>query len=580
MRAILSHSVMLAVSLSTAACGRSGFAPLPPSSGADHSAPSTGWHTLEPIVITPASVADAFVDETYRATLKASGGVGAPYHFRLVGGALPSSLQLDDSGVVSGTPGQTGSFAFVVAASDAVGDRGERAYVLRVEERARSRRWLAFSTFVSSSSYRSALSLVDYTQDSPAPQRLADGIVGAGAAYFTFSPDGHWLSYPFRAQLSEPTTLYAIDTSTEMLGRKLTIDTGTAIDFTSWCPDASKLVYRYGTQRELRAVDFTPGAPAAPITVAGDVDLPVVWSDHETLLYVHAGKLNIVHFAGTTASAPAVLDAIPAAAEILILSLSPTGDRAWLWARDEYWLADLATHEVTALGNAASLSPEFDRILMPRGGHREIIAVDGIRLGNTIQTVTESPQQWRDLWAHHHSWLFTLADGHVDITDGMGAARPVGGGYLAMSSVFAYAGTQFSPDDALVAFDDGTQVWLSALTDGAPAPAVPVPQSVNALPSFAFAPDAGSLALGSPTPQIVDLRDPAAPRAHPIATAATSGNFKWSADSAYLGMGALLDGNLVLLVLDARAPDGVPKRVVDCAITPAPCVLSDFLFQP
>jgi hypothetical protein len=68
-------------------------------------------------------------------TFTASGGL-SPYAFFVTAGALPAGLTLSSGGLLTGTPGATGSFAFTVSATDANGCSGATAYTLAVRPRA------------------------------------------------------------------------------------------------------------------------------------------------------------------------------------------------------------------------------------------------------------------------------------------------------------------------------------------------------------------------------------------------------------------------------------------------------------
>src|SRR2546427_2513203 len=68
--------------------------------------------------ITTTSLPDPQVQTSYSATLTASGGM-APYVWSISSGSLPPGLSLDSSsGVISGVPTSTGSYAFTVEVSD------------------------------------------------------------------------------------------------------------------------------------------------------------------------------------------------------------------------------------------------------------------------------------------------------------------------------------------------------------------------------------------------------------------------------------------------------------------------------
>ena len=82
--------------------------------------------TLSPTVLPPASLGLA-----YNQTIAVSSGGPRQYTFSVTPG-LPDGLTLSTAGVLSGVPGQTGSFTFTVTATDAFGCATSRAYTLGV----------------------------------------------------------------------------------------------------------------------------------------------------------------------------------------------------------------------------------------------------------------------------------------------------------------------------------------------------------------------------------------------------------------------------------------------------------------
>jgi Putative Ig domain len=65
-----------------------------------------------------ATLPPATMGESYSATFTASGGT-APYHFTVSSGQLPTGLVLSKTtGVISGTPSQSGTFSFTISATD------------------------------------------------------------------------------------------------------------------------------------------------------------------------------------------------------------------------------------------------------------------------------------------------------------------------------------------------------------------------------------------------------------------------------------------------------------------------------
>ncbi len=67
--------------------------------------------------VSTAALPQAAQNSAYATTVSTTGGT-APVAFSLMSGALPGGLTLSSSGVISGTPTQAGTFAFVVTATD------------------------------------------------------------------------------------------------------------------------------------------------------------------------------------------------------------------------------------------------------------------------------------------------------------------------------------------------------------------------------------------------------------------------------------------------------------------------------
>lgn len=85
------------------------------------------------LTISPITIAAAVQTIAYSQTFTANGGT-APYTFSS-SGSLPTGLSLSPSGVLSGTPTQSGSFSFTISASDSTPGSaitGSRAYTLVV----------------------------------------------------------------------------------------------------------------------------------------------------------------------------------------------------------------------------------------------------------------------------------------------------------------------------------------------------------------------------------------------------------------------------------------------------------------
>ena len=83
------------------------------------------------IVVSPSTLTNATAASSYSATFTASGGIG-PYTFSTPPATLPAGLSLATDGQLTGTPTQSGTFAFTVTATDANGQTGSRPYNLTV----------------------------------------------------------------------------------------------------------------------------------------------------------------------------------------------------------------------------------------------------------------------------------------------------------------------------------------------------------------------------------------------------------------------------------------------------------------
>jgi hypothetical protein len=84
-----------------------------------------------PIGIATAGLPSATVGIAYNQSTSATGGV-TPYVWTLSGGTLPSGIALGASGVLSGTPTASGSFAFTLRVTDAASQTATRALTIQV----------------------------------------------------------------------------------------------------------------------------------------------------------------------------------------------------------------------------------------------------------------------------------------------------------------------------------------------------------------------------------------------------------------------------------------------------------------
>jgi hypothetical protein len=89
---------------------------------------------IVPLTITTPSLANAYVGQSYSASLEANGGV-SPYAWSIVSGALPSGLQLSGAGLLSGTLTAPGSFTFTAEVDDSGSphEKADKSYTVQVE---------------------------------------------------------------------------------------------------------------------------------------------------------------------------------------------------------------------------------------------------------------------------------------------------------------------------------------------------------------------------------------------------------------------------------------------------------------
>ncbi len=89
-----------------------------------------GLTTVGGVSLTPDSLPDGLVDEPFEFELDAQ---GSPLPTLSLTGALPPGLALDlASGILSGTPTETGTFSFTVTASNGVSPDASREYSVTI----------------------------------------------------------------------------------------------------------------------------------------------------------------------------------------------------------------------------------------------------------------------------------------------------------------------------------------------------------------------------------------------------------------------------------------------------------------
>ena len=101
-----------------------------------YNARSSGKCKCPPITLNPAAGAlpATLINSPYKLTFTAGGGCSSLFTFSVTSGSLPPGLTLSPSGVLSGTPTQTGIFTFTVTATDSCGCTKSQTYTLSVDK--------------------------------------------------------------------------------------------------------------------------------------------------------------------------------------------------------------------------------------------------------------------------------------------------------------------------------------------------------------------------------------------------------------------------------------------------------------
>jgi large repetitive protein len=85
-----------------------------------------------PIVLSPTTLPNWTVQQPgYNQIISATGGTGS-FTFTTTSGTLPTGLTLSTTGVLSGTPTDSGTFHFTVTATDSSNDTGNRSYTVTI----------------------------------------------------------------------------------------------------------------------------------------------------------------------------------------------------------------------------------------------------------------------------------------------------------------------------------------------------------------------------------------------------------------------------------------------------------------
>ena len=96
-----------------------------------YNAGAAGKKSIGPYINTASPLPPAFLSQTYTQTVAAFGGT-APIALSVASGALPGGLVMNSSGLISGVPTNTGTFDFVVRATDSLDASTDQLMTLRV----------------------------------------------------------------------------------------------------------------------------------------------------------------------------------------------------------------------------------------------------------------------------------------------------------------------------------------------------------------------------------------------------------------------------------------------------------------
>ena len=91
-----------------------------------------GTPTVTPVTISPTTAPTGTLGQAYSLQFTASGGVGAPYTYVIDSGQLPAGVTDNGSGLISGTPTESGSFTFTESATDQNGNAGQQVITLTI----------------------------------------------------------------------------------------------------------------------------------------------------------------------------------------------------------------------------------------------------------------------------------------------------------------------------------------------------------------------------------------------------------------------------------------------------------------
>ena len=116
-----------AVNLTSALASGAGATPL--AAGATGNNVTIGSVNSSTLNITTSALPASQINTAYAQTLSATGGT-APYTWSILSGLLPPGMSLSASGIISGKPTTTGTFAFIVQVTDSTKPLKSQAFII------------------------------------------------------------------------------------------------------------------------------------------------------------------------------------------------------------------------------------------------------------------------------------------------------------------------------------------------------------------------------------------------------------------------------------------------------------------
>jgi hypothetical protein len=91
-----------------------------------------GTPTYPAVIVGPTSAPNGTIGTAYSLQFSASGGDGGPYSYNISQGILPDGINDYNTGLISGTPTESGSFTFTETAEDGHGNVGQQTVTLTI----------------------------------------------------------------------------------------------------------------------------------------------------------------------------------------------------------------------------------------------------------------------------------------------------------------------------------------------------------------------------------------------------------------------------------------------------------------